>query len=104
MASHYSTSNSTQSISNGTSPSSLFLHDLDSEAFEVSLLLGNTFKHSVHIGLCLQRRQKDLSALLGGESWDQRKTDLSGILGDHHGQRRCQCHHGQCPWPPRENH
>jgi hypothetical protein len=38
MASHCSPFDSTYTISNGTSPSSFFLHDFDSEVFEVGLI------------------------------------------------------------------
>jgi hypothetical protein len=48
MASHHSPSDSTYSVSNETSPSSLFLHDFDSEVFEVSLIFQKQlFTHCV---------------------------------------------------------
>jgi hypothetical protein len=78
MAPHYSPSNSTQSISDGTSPSSLFLHDLDSEVFEVSLLLGQHIHALSPYCPLSRRRQTDLAALLGGKSWiSERLTCLA---------------------------
>jgi hypothetical protein len=77
MASNCSPSDSTYTISNGTSPSSLFLHEFDSEAFEV----GPIFQYQNTRDASVSARSDNVEPCVSkfpGDPPDPAKTDFSG--------------------------